>query len=140
MPKIKIVSKKSQKSNESKVDVEDMYQMMTQLEHILELPDTYIGSVEMTTIDPPIWTYDEKEETMAKKTIKIVPGLYKIFDEILVNAVDQWIRLKQENSDCQVKNIKVELMKKLEQFRFIMMVKVSMLRSIIKLVVFMFLK
>ena len=44
------------------------------------------GSVEPVT--EQMWIYSELEETMVQKEITYVPGLYKIFDEILVNAAD----------------------------------------------------
>ena len=46
---------------------------------------------------------------MQKKTIKIVPGFYKIFDEILVNAYDQSVRLKETPDAKQVKEIRVNI-------------------------------
>lgn len=80
-----------------KNDIEKIYQKKSQLEHILLRPDTYIGSVERTR--ELMWIYDVTEETneqgetvkkgkMIQKEISYVPGLYKIFDEILVNAAD----------------------------------------------------
>ncbi|KAL5207162.1 hypothetical protein ABZP36_031597 [Zizania latifolia] len=64
--------------------IEEMYQKKTQLEHILLRPDTYIGSVEKHT--QTLWVYEDG--AMAHRPITYVPGLYKIFDEILVNAAD----------------------------------------------------
>ena len=82
-------------------------------EHILKLPDTYIGSNEKTTEN--IWVFDEEQNKMVKRNITYVPGEYKIYDEILVNAVDQQIRLKEKsknNPEIQlVKNIKVDICK-----------------------------
>ncbi|XP_045913851.1 DNA topoisomerase 2-beta isoform X2 [Micropterus dolomieu] len=69
----------------SKLSVERVYQKKTQLEHILLRPDTYIGSVEPTTHQ--MWVFDE-DIGMNQREITYVPGLYKIFDEILVNAAD----------------------------------------------------
>nr|XP_019946171.1 PREDICTED: DNA topoisomerase 2-beta isoform X1 [Paralichthys olivaceus] len=69
----------------SKLSVERVYQKKTQLEHILLRPDTYIGSVEPITSQ--MWVFDE-EIGMNQREITYVPGLYKIFDEILVNAAD----------------------------------------------------
>ncbi|XP_011051351.1 PREDICTED: DNA topoisomerase 2 isoform X1 [Acromyrmex echinatior] len=66
--------------------IEGIYQKKSQLEHILLRPDTYIGSVE--TITEMMWVFDKEKEMMVQKDIKYVPGLYKIFDEILVNAAD----------------------------------------------------
>ncbi|KAL8496050.1 hypothetical protein ACS0TY_019960 [Phlomoides rotata] len=67
-----------------KKTIEQMYQKKTQLEHILIRPDTYIGSIEKHT--QVLWVYENDQ--MVQKPITFVPGLYKIFDEILVNAAD----------------------------------------------------
>ncbi|EFN87409.1 DNA topoisomerase 2 isoform X2 [Harpegnathos saltator] len=66
--------------------IEGIYQKKSQLEHILLRPDTYIGSVEPVT--EMMWIFDKEKDMMVQKDIKYVPGLYKIFDEILVNAAD----------------------------------------------------
>ncbi|CAL0334291.1 unnamed protein product [Lupinus luteus] len=66
--------------------IEEMYQKKTQLEHILLRPDTYVGSVEKHT--QTLWVYDDNNHDMVNRPITYVPGLYKIFDEILVNAAD----------------------------------------------------
>ncbi|XP_055013310.1 DNA topoisomerase 2-beta isoform X1 [Boleophthalmus pectinirostris] len=73
------------KEKGSKLSVERVYQKKTQLEHILLRPDTYVGSVEPVT--QQMWVFDE-EIGMNQREITYVPGLYKIFDEILVNAAD----------------------------------------------------
>ncbi|KAK3416892.1 hypothetical protein EUGRSUZ_H02633 [Eucalyptus grandis] len=65
--------------------VEETYQKKSQLEHILLRPDTYIGSVEKHT--QSLWVYEGDGE-MVHRPVTYVPGLYKIFDEILVNAAD----------------------------------------------------
>lgn len=71
-----------------------MYQKKSQLEHILLRPDTYIGSVERVTDN--MWVCQQKEVEggdptyrMVQREISYVPGLYKIFDEILVNAAGE---------------------------------------------------
>ncbi|KAM3733934.1 hypothetical protein ACB098_11G175300 [Castanea mollissima] len=65
--------------------IEEMYQKKSQLEHILLRPDTYIGSIEKHT--QSLWVY-EPDRGMVHRPVTFVPGLYKIFDEILVNAAD----------------------------------------------------
>uniref|UniRef100_A0A4W5NVE0 DNA topoisomerase 2 n=1 Tax=Hucho hucho TaxID=62062 RepID=A0A4W5NVE0_9TELE len=75
----------AKKREEEKMSVERVYQKKTQLEHILLRPDTYIGSVEPVT--QQMWVFDE-DLGMNLREITYVPGLYKIFDEILVNAAD----------------------------------------------------
>uniref|UniRef100_T1IP94 DNA topoisomerase 2 n=1 Tax=Strigamia maritima TaxID=126957 RepID=T1IP94_STRMM len=81
--------------------VERIYQKKTQLEHILLRPDTYIGSVEPVT--ELMWIYDNERESMVKREITYVPGLFKIFDEILVNAADN--KQRDKKMDC----IKIEI-------------------------------
>ncbi|XP_041759268.2 DNA topoisomerase 2-beta-like isoform X2 [Coregonus clupeaformis] len=75
----------AKKKGGDKMSVERVYQKKTQLEHILLRPDTYIGSVEPVT--QQMWVFDE-DLGMNLREITYVPGLYKIFDEILVNAAD----------------------------------------------------
>lgn len=82
----------------------------THVEHVLKIPDTYIGSTELSTED--LWIYDSENHKMIKETLTFCPGEYKIFDEILVNALDQYIRINQkiqsgETNLIPVKNIKV---------------------------------
>ena len=46
---------------------------------------------------------------MIKGELKYIPGEYKLFDEIIVNAFDQYVRLEEMEDDslCPVKNIKI---------------------------------
>ncbi|KAG8446726.1 hypothetical protein GDO86_014258 [Hymenochirus boettgeri] len=81
----KSVVGKIKKSENKRLSVERIYQKKTQLEHILLRPDTYIGSVE--PVSQQMWVFDE-DEGLNCREVTFVPGLYKIFDEILVNAAD----------------------------------------------------
>ncbi|VTJ79892.1 Hypothetical predicted protein [Marmota monax] len=76
---------KKNEDAKKRLSIERIYQKKTQLEHILLRPDTYIGSVELVT--QQMWVYDE-DIGMNYREVTFVPGLYKIFDEILVNAAD----------------------------------------------------
>lgn len=82
-------------SKGSKKSIESTYQMLSDIEHVLKAPDSYVGSIEQATYEDA-WVYDEESNKMVQRNIDIVPGLYKIFDEILVNAVDQYTRLKYD--------------------------------------------
>ncbi|KAI9493254.1 DNA topoisomerase [Zychaea mexicana] len=82
--------KKAAATATGKRTVEEIYKKKSQLEHILLRPDTYIGSTEAE--EQEMWVFDSEEEVIKRKTIKYVPGLYKIVDEILVNAADNKIR------------------------------------------------
>jgi DNA topoisomerase-2 len=82
-----------------KKTVTERYQKLTQLEHIIARPDTYIGSVEHTT--ETMWVFNSEKSEMELREVTFVPGLYKIFDEILVNAADN------KQVDPSMKTIKV---------------------------------
>jgi DNA topoisomerase-2 len=73
-------------SSSSKKTIEQTYQKKTQLEHILLRPDTYIGSTESVT--QPMFVYDSPTNRIKMRDVTFTPGLYKIFDEIVVNAAD----------------------------------------------------
>ena len=60
-------------------------QKLTHIEHVLKRPDSYVGPVELGT--EPYWILDGDKFT--KKNLKYSPALLKIFDEILVNAIDR---------------------------------------------------
>ena len=60
-------------------------QKLTHIEHILKRPDSYVGPVEQGT--EPYWILNGS--TFTKKNLKYSPALLKIFDEILVNAIDR---------------------------------------------------
>lgn len=67
------------------------YQRKTDKQHILDNPDTYIGSVEH--VDAEMWVYDDETNRIALKKIDYIPGLYKLFDEGIVNCRDHVIRM-----------------------------------------------
>jgi len=85
----------------SKKNVEDTYQKLTLLEQILLRPDTYIGGIE--SYESCQWVYNSIEKKMEYRLIKYIPGIFKIFDEILVNASDNYVR------DKKMKVIKVKI-------------------------------
>ena len=86
------------------------YQRKTHREHILSLPDTYIGSIENTSEEVFLHDADGKFKPY---TITVNPGFYKLIDELLVNAHDHAIRLRQKGMGApkgavdQVKNITI---------------------------------
>ena len=75
-------------------------QQKTDKQHILDNPDTYIGSVE--SIDANMWIMSEDSEKIIEKNINYIPGLFKLFDEGIVNCRDHVVRMKtkvDENID-----------------------------------------
>jgi DNA topoisomerase-2 len=75
--------------------IEEQYKKKSLHEHILDLPDSYIGSIQTDKIN--LYVYDDHEDRIICKEQEIVLGLYKIFDEILVNAADNTVRDKKCN-------------------------------------------
>jgi DNA topoisomerase-2 len=86
------------------MELSDKYRKQTHREHILSLPDTYIGSIE--TAEEEVWLPGPDGTFQASK-IAMNPGFYKLVDELLVNAHDQVVRLRQKKSDNPVKRISV---------------------------------
>ena len=71
------------------------YQKKTDKQHILDNPDTYIGSIE--NVDTECYLYDDGK--IVSKTMSLNPGLYKLFDEGVVNCRDHAVRMKQAITD-----------------------------------------
>ena len=84
-------------------DIAQAYQKKTHREHILSLPDTYIGSIQ--TAEETVYLRDKDE--FRPHTIQVNPGFYKLIDELLVNAHDHVIRLRTRKSESPVKKIQV---------------------------------
>jgi DNA topoisomerase-2 len=94
-----LISIPTKKAPSKKKSATEQYQKLTQLEHIIKRPDTYIGSVERT--EEQLWVFNSETSQMEMRRVSFVPGLYKIFDEILVNAADN------KQRDPSMKIIKV---------------------------------
>ena len=69
-------------------------QQKTDKQHILDNPDTYIGSVE--TVDSNVWIMNETNDKIIEKNINYIPGLFKLFDEGIVNCRDHVVRMQSK--------------------------------------------
>ena len=83
------------------------YKKLTHHQHILELPDTYVGSTK--TNEETRWVYDAGSNKMVWRKLHFNPGLYKIFDEILVNARDEFVRSTTIAGRTPIKHINVSV-------------------------------
>ena len=93
-------------------ELQNKYQKKSSKQHVLDNPDTYIGSVEQ--INNKEFIFDEETNTIIQKNINIIPGLYKLFDEGIVNSRDHVIRMNQkieknEENCIPVSNISINI-------------------------------
>ena len=72
------------------------YQKKTDKEHVLDNPDTYIGSIEL--VKNKDWTLNTNENKIQLNTHDYIPGLFKLFDECIVNARDHVLRCQQTDT------------------------------------------
>lgn len=86
--------------------LENTYQKKTDKEHILDNPDTYVGSIE--NVEQPLYIMDE-DGKIVEKTMEYNPGLFKLFDEGIVNCRDHYIRMKQQSGGEKVNQIHIQI-------------------------------
>ena len=85
--------------NAQDANLANKYQQKTDKQHILDNPDTYIGSVEK--IDSQQWILNDDNSKIFERNIEYVPGLFKLFDEGIVNARDHSVRMTQAIANGQ---------------------------------------
>lgn len=86
------------------------YSKLTDVEHVLHRPAMYAGSTNLERAEMHL--FDNDTQSIRLKPIEYVPALYKIFDEVLVNAVDHAVRTitdKSYSKKDQVSMISVEI-------------------------------
>jgi len=98
--------------NAQDVNLANKYQQKTDKQHILDNPDTYIGSVEK--IDSQQWILNDDNSRIFERNIELVPGLFKLFDEGIVNARDHAVRMAQaivndQDNALPVTNIEITI-------------------------------
>ena len=86
-------------ASKENTNLSDKYQQKTDKQHILDNPDTYIGSVEK--VDSEVWLLNEDNSKIIEKNISYIPGLFKLFDEGIVNCRDHVVRMAQAVANGQ---------------------------------------
>ena len=65
-------------NNNNNDSLSHKYQQKTDKQHILDNPDTYIGSIE--NVDANLWILNDTSDKIVEKNIHYIPGLFKLFD------------------------------------------------------------
>ncbi len=86
-------------------EVDNKYKKHELRGHIYSRPSMYIGTIDPNTIETYIIDDSDK---VVKQNITFIPGLFKIFDEAVVNAIDHSVRTRKDNINV-VKNIKINI-------------------------------
>jgi DNA topoisomerase-2 len=83
--------------NDKEIILANKYQQKTDKQHILDNPDTYIGSVEH--VESVQWILNGEGNKIVEKNIAYIPALFKLFDEGIVNCRDHVIRMQQAENN-----------------------------------------
>jgi DNA topoisomerase-2 len=75
------------------VTLSKKYQKKSAIQHILDAPDTYVGSIEK--VESLQHILSETGNKIIEKNIEYIPGLFKLFDEGIVNCRDHVVRMLQ---------------------------------------------
>ena len=91
------------------VNISKIYQKKTDKQHVLDSPDTYTGSMELTEYNT--YVFDNETNKIIQNNINIIPGLYKLFDEGIVNCRDHYIRMlnNDDKKSIPVTNIEITI-------------------------------
>ena len=100
-------------SKNNKNDLKQQYQKKTDIEHILDVPDTYIGKAEEDEKTGFILKDSDSNE-IEHTTFNWIPGLYKCFDEGIVNAKDHFTRMQEANKKKGKGSKKINLVKNID--------------------------
>ena len=84
---------------------EDEYDEKDLRTHVYDTPDTYAGSDQEAPDTLPLM----EDNNIIFKETEIIPVIYKMFDEIIVNARDQYERLKDIKDSHPLTEIKVTI-------------------------------
>ena len=77
------------------------YQKKSDKQHVLDNPDTYTGSMEKTEYET--YVFNDETNLIVSKQLEIIPGLYKLFDEGIVNCRDHYVRMLQSTKEDSIK-------------------------------------
>ena len=69
------------------VAMNETVEKLSHVEHVLKRPDSYVGSTSLVAEE--YWLLNADASRFEKRIVRYSPALLKIFDEVLVNAIDR---------------------------------------------------
>ena len=85
------------------------YKLLSPIEAILKNSDVYVGvknvNTDMDDIEQAFWCYYENGMLVP---LYVIPALWKLFDEIIVNCQDVWMKNKKDNL-APVTKVKIDI-------------------------------
>ena len=91
-------------------DLASKYQIKSEIQHILDRPGTWVGSITNDLITAPIY-YPSQNKLKIVDNIPFNQALHKLVDEVFSNSVDEYRRSKQAQKDSlfDITTIKVHI-------------------------------
>lgn len=74
--------------------VEEQYKELSEIDHILHRPGMWLGSMVAEELQIPV--YEDRQ--FIDRSIEYIPGLVKLYDEIISNSVDEYQRTKSQKN------------------------------------------
>jgi len=91
----------------TKKDITSKYKKLTDVEHVAMRPNIYIGSTEDKIEMSQYFDFDSN--TIKEKELTYIPGLMTLFNELINNSYDEFVRRKSENTKPLVTKIKIHI-------------------------------
>ena len=92
-------------TSSTSIALANKYQKKSDKQHVLDNPNMYIGPVEQ--VDSNLWLLNETGDKIIEKNTSYIPGLFKLFDEGVVNCRDHVIRMDKSCKDGIANSIPV---------------------------------
>ena len=70
--------------------IEEKYQAMDEIDHILKKSGMWVGSIKLETAQQFVYNYETA--TMENREVEFVPAMVKLVDEIISNSCDEFRR------------------------------------------------
>jgi DNA topoisomerase-2 len=92
-----VVAKSTKTATQEDKKMSHTYKKLSERDHILLNPDVYVGSAEKN--NETLYVLNPETLVIEQKTIEYNPALYKLFDEVIINARDHILRIIASQND-----------------------------------------